>query len=73
MAKLDETELTAIVAGELRDAINFIDEEVGPLRAAATDYYFPQPLNNTADHCIITDSAWRIHRQNVCLLILSVS
>lgn len=46
MAKLDETELTAIVAGELRDAINFIDEEVGPLRAAATDYYFGRPLGN---------------------------
>ena len=38
--KMDDTEIQAVVAAELYDAVNFIDLEIGNLRAKATEYYF---------------------------------
>lgn len=44
--KMQDTEFEAIVTEELQKAANFIDEELGPLRATATEYYYAQPLGN---------------------------
>lgn len=46
MAKMDESELEAIVGAELTDAISYIDDEISPARAAATDYYLGKPFGN---------------------------
>lgn len=43
---MDETEVQAIVAAELVDATNFIDLEIGNLRARATEYYFGDPFGD---------------------------
>lgn len=39
MAKMDEGEFEAIVGGEIDDAIDFVDDEISPLRARATAFY----------------------------------
>jgi len=43
---MDETEVQAVVAAELTDAVNFIDLEIGNLRARATEYYFGDPFGD---------------------------
>jgi hypothetical protein len=43
---MDDTEVQAIVAAELTDAVNFIDLEIGNLRAKATEYYFGDPFGD---------------------------
>ena len=43
---MDDTEVQAIIAAELTDAVNFIDLEIGNLRARATEYYFGDPFGD---------------------------
>jgi hypothetical protein len=44
--KMSEIELQSIVAGELYDAVRYIDLEIGNARAAATQYYRGDPLGD---------------------------
>lgn len=37
---MDDTELQAVIQGEIEDAVSFIDSDIGPERAKAVDYYF---------------------------------
>jgi hypothetical protein len=46
---MDDTELQAIVAGELEDAVSYIDADVSPLRAKGTEYYRGDPFGNEED------------------------
>ena len=43
---MDDTELEALVAGELTDATSFIDAELSPVRARAIQYYRGEPFGN---------------------------
>lgn len=43
---MDETELQAIVAAELEDAVSYIDADVSPIRAKGTEYYRGDPFGN---------------------------
>jgi hypothetical protein len=46
---MDETELQGIVAGELEDAVSYIDADVSPIRAKGTEYYRGDPFGNEED------------------------
>jgi len=46
---MDDTELEAIVAAKIRDAINYVDSEIGPKRAEATRRYFGKPYGDEED------------------------
>lgn len=46
MAKMDSSEFEAIVASEIEQAIDFIDDEISPFRALATDFYHGRPFGN---------------------------
>jgi hypothetical protein len=55
---LKDEELQAAVAAELRDAIDFIEEEISPERAKATKYYLGEPFGNEEEglsHHVSTD------------------
>jgi hypothetical protein len=43
---MDDAELEALVAGELTDAVSFIDAELSPVRARAIQYYRGEPFGN---------------------------
>ena len=43
---MDDTELQGIVAGELEDAVSYIDADVSPIRAKGTEYYRGDPFGN---------------------------
>lgn len=43
---MSEEELQGIVSSELVDAISFIDEDIAPSRAQATEYYFGDPFGD---------------------------
>jgi hypothetical protein len=43
---MDDSELEALVAGELTDAVSFIDAELSPVRARAIQYYRGEPFGN---------------------------
>jgi len=42
--KMDESQLQSVVAAEVEDAISFIDDDIGPDRKKAVDYYFGRPF-----------------------------
>lgn len=42
----DEIDIQAIVAGEIEDAVDYIDSTISPLRALATEYYRGDPFGN---------------------------
>jgi hypothetical protein len=46
---MDDTELQGIVAGELEDAVSYIDADVSPIRAKGTEYYRGDPFGNEED------------------------
>lgn len=43
---MTEEELQGIVSSEISDAVTFIDEDIGGLRAQATEYYLGQPFGD---------------------------
>jgi hypothetical protein len=43
---MDDDELEAIVAGKIQDAIDYVDSEIGPIRAEATRRYFGKPYGD---------------------------
>ncbi|MGA0335155.1 MAG: portal protein [Luminiphilus sp.] len=43
---MDDSELEALVGGELTDAVSFIDAELSPVRARAIQYYRGEPFGN---------------------------
>jgi hypothetical protein len=43
---MDKSELHSLVSGLISSAAQYIDGELSPLRAKATDYYFGRPLGN---------------------------
>ena len=43
---MSEEELQGIVSSEIVDAISFIDEDIAPKRAQATEYYFGDPFGD---------------------------
>ena len=43
---MTEEELQGIVSSEITDAISFIDEDVAPIRAQATEYYLGEPFGD---------------------------
>jgi hypothetical protein len=43
---MSEEELQGVVSSEIVDAINFIDEDIAPMRAQATEYYLGEPFGN---------------------------
>lgn len=43
---MDETELQSLVTGILADSVEYVDGELTPSRALATDYYLGKPLGN---------------------------
>jgi len=45
-AQMDEVELQGIVAREIEDAIDYIDNYISPDRALATEYYRGEPFGN---------------------------
>ena len=47
--QMDDTELQGIVAGELEDAVSYIDADVSPIRAKGTEYYRGDPFGNEED------------------------
>ena len=47
--QMDETELQSIVAKEIDDAVDFIDNTVSPVRAKATEYYRGDPFGDEED------------------------
>lgn len=46
---MDDDDLQAIVAGEIDDAADYIDNTVSTERAYATDYYWGRPFGNEED------------------------
>jgi len=46
---MDETELQGIVAGQIDDAVDFIDNTISPIRAKATEYYRGEPFGDEED------------------------
>jgi len=44
--QMSEEELQGVVSSEIVDAINFIDEDIAPIRAKATEYYLGEPFGN---------------------------
>lgn len=53
-----DEELQAAVSAELRDAIDWIDDEISPARALATEYYKGEPFGNEEEgssHYVSTD------------------
>lgn len=44
--QMSEEELQGVVSSEIVDAINFIDEDIAPVRAQATEYYLGEPFGN---------------------------
>jgi hypothetical protein len=49
MEPMDDTELQGIVAGELEDAVSYIDADISPIRAKGTEYYRGDPFGNEED------------------------
>ena len=47
--KMTEEELQGIVSSEISDATTFIDEDIGGIRAMATEYYQGQPFGDEED------------------------
>lgn len=45
----DEIDIQAIVAGEIEDAVDYIDSVISPDRALATQYYRGEPFGNEED------------------------
>lgn len=43
-APMTDDEFSALVRDEVRDAVDYIDETLGPLREKATDYYLGRPF-----------------------------
>jgi hypothetical protein len=43
---MDESEVQSIVHGLITDAISYVDTELSPKRAMATDYYGAKPFGN---------------------------
>lgn len=43
---MDDLEIQSIVAAEIADAVSHIDDDVGPDRAQAINYYFGRPFGN---------------------------
>lgn len=43
---MDETELQAVIAAEIEDAVSFIDSDIAPERARAVDDYFGRPYGD---------------------------
>lgn len=46
---MDDDELQGIVAAEIDDAVDFIDNTVSPIRAKATEYYRGEPFGDEED------------------------
>jgi hypothetical protein len=44
--QMSEEELQGVVSSEIVDAINYIDEDIAPMRAKATEYYLGEPFGN---------------------------
>ena len=44
--QMSEEELQGVVSSEIVDAVNFIDEDIAPIRAKATEYYLGEPFGN---------------------------
>jgi hypothetical protein len=44
--QMSEEELQGVVSSEIVDAINYIDEDIAPIRARATEYYLGEPFGN---------------------------
>ena len=49
MAKMTDEELQAVVASEIEDARDYIDEDVSPIRAAAGNYYLGRKFGNEVE------------------------
>ena len=43
---MDDSEFKSLVSGLIQSAINYVDEELGPERTKATDYYNGRPMGN---------------------------
>lgn len=43
---MDDVELEAVVSAKIRDAVDYIDSEIGPKRAEATNRYFGKPYGD---------------------------
>jgi hypothetical protein len=46
---MTDDELQGIVSGEITDAISYIDTDIGPVRAQATEYYYGSPFGDEED------------------------
>src|ERR1019366_6614972 len=46
---MDETEFNAVVSGALQESVQFVDFELSPERALATEYYLGKPFGNEED------------------------
>lgn len=46
---MEDDKLQAIVAGEIEDAVQWVDDELSPIRTKATDYYHARPFGNEED------------------------
>lgn len=44
--KMDDAQLQSIVAAEIADAVSFIDDDIGPQRVKAVEYYFGRPFGD---------------------------
>ncbi|QTC88101.1 portal protein [Brevundimonas pondensis] len=44
--RMDDSQLQSIVAAEIADAVSFIDDDIGPQRVRAVDYYFGRPFGD---------------------------
>jgi hypothetical protein len=45
-AKMDDTELEAMMGQEITDAVSYIDSDLSPIRARGTEYYRGDPFGN---------------------------
>jgi len=55
---MDDEELQSIVGAEIEDAISYIDSDLSPFRAQATDYYRGDPFGNEEEgqsHVVATE------------------
>jgi hypothetical protein len=46
---MTDEELQGIISAEITDSISFIDEDVAPIRAQATEYYLGEPFGDEED------------------------
>jgi len=55
---MDDAELQSIVGAEIEDAISYVDSDLSPFRAQATDYYRGDPFGNEEEgqsHVVATE------------------